>query len=215
MFKLPQDCTHLTHQQGKSQNSPIQPSTVCKLWNSRCSSWIQKRQRNQRSNCQHAMDHRKSEKVPEKHLLLLYWLCQSLWLCRSQQTEKFFKRWEYLTTWPASWEICMQVREQQLEPDMEQQTDSKLEKDYIVNIQHQRCIFSPWLFNLYGEDIKRNARLDEAEAGIKIAGRNISNFRYANDTTLMAEGEEELKNLLLKVKKLVKTQHSKSNHHGI
>ena len=61
----------------------------------------------------------------------------------------------------------------------------------------------------------RNAGLDEVEAGMKIVGRNINNFRYANDTTLMAEGEEELKNLLLKVKKLVKTQHSKSNHHGI
>ena len=57
--------------------------------------------------------------------------------------------------------------------------------------------------------------LDEVQAGIKIAGRNINKLRYADDTTLMAEGEEELKNLLLKVKKLVKTQHSKSNHHGI
>ena len=51
----------------------------------RCSSWISKRQRNQRSNCQHLLDHQKSKKVPEKHLLLLYWLCQSLWLCGSQQ----------------------------------------------------------------------------------------------------------------------------------
>ena len=67
----------------------------------------------------------KSKRVPEKHLLLLYLLCQSLWLCGSQQTEKFFKRWEYQTTWPASWEICMQVRKQQLELDMEQQTGSK------------------------------------------------------------------------------------------
>ena len=67
----------------------------------------------------------KSKRVPEKHLLLLYWLCQSLWLCGSQQTEKFFERWEYQTTWPASWEICMQVRKQQLELDMEQQTGYK------------------------------------------------------------------------------------------
>ena len=48
-----------------------------------------------------------SKRVPEKHLLLLYWLCQSLWLCGSQQTGKFFKRWEYQTTWPSSWAICM------------------------------------------------------------------------------------------------------------
>ena len=55
--------------------------------------------------------------VPEKHLLLLYWLCQSLWLCQSWQTGKFFKRWDYQTTLPSSWEICMQVRKQQLELD--------------------------------------------------------------------------------------------------
>ena len=69
--------------------------------------------------------HQKSKKIPEKHLLLLYWLCQSFWLCGSQQTEKFFKRWEYQTTWPASWEICMQVKKQQLELEMVQQTGSK------------------------------------------------------------------------------------------
>ena len=83
------------------------------------------RQRNQRSSCQHPLDHQKSKRVPEKHLLLLYWLYQSLWLCGSQQTGKFFKRWEYQSTRPASWEICMQVRKQQLELDMEQQTGSK------------------------------------------------------------------------------------------
>ena len=59
---------------------------------------------------------------------------------------------------------------------------------------------SPCLFNLYAEYIKQNARLDEAQAGIKIAGRNINNFRYADDTTLMAESEEQLKSLLMKVK---------------
>ena len=59
---------------------------------------------------------------------------------------------------------------------------------------------SPFLFNLYAEYIIRNARLDEAQAGIKIAGRNINNLRHADDTTLMAESEEEPKNLLMKVK---------------
>ena len=53
---------------------------------------------------------KKSKRVPEKHLLLLYWLCQSLWLCGSEQTGKFLKRWEHPTTWSASWEICMQVK---------------------------------------------------------------------------------------------------------
>ena len=64
----------------------------------------------------------------------------------------------------------------------------------------QGCILSPGLFNLYTEYIMRNARLDEAQAGIKIAGRNINNLRYADDTTLMPESEEELKSLLMKVR---------------
>ena len=62
------------------------------------------------------------------------------------------------------------------------------------------CILSPWLFSLYAEYITWNAGLDEAQAGIKIAGRNINNLRYADDTTLMAESKEELKSLLVKVK---------------
>ena len=65
---------------------------------------------------------------------------------------------------------------------------------------HQGCILSPCLFNLYTEYILRNTGLEEAQAGIKIAGRNISNLRYADDTTLMAESEDELKSLLMKVK---------------
>ena len=64
----------------------------------------------------------------------------------------------------------------------------------------QGCILSPCLFNLYAEYIMRNARLDEAQAGIKIAGGNINNLRYADDTTLMAKIEEELKSLLMRVK---------------
>ena len=66
----------------------------------------------------------------------------------------------------------------------------------------QGCILSPCFFNLYAEYIMRNPELEEAQAGIKIAGRNINNLRYADDTTLTAEGEEELKSLLMKLKKL-------------
>ena len=65
---------------------------------------------------------------------------------------------------------------------------------------HQGCILSPYLLNLYAEYIMQNARLDEAQAGIKIAGRNNNSLRYADVTTLMAESEEELKRLLMKVK---------------
>jgi len=65
---------------------------------------------------------------------------------------------------------------------------------------HQGCVLSPYLFNLHAEYIMRNAGLDEAQAGIKIARRNINNLRYADDTTLMAESEEEIKNVLMQVK---------------
>ena len=71
----------------------------------------------------------------------------------------------------------------------------------IGNRVHQGCILSPCLFNLYAEYIMRNAGLEETQAGIKIAGRNINNLRYADDTSLLAESEEELKSLLMKVKK--------------
>ena len=84
---------------------------------------------------------------------------------------------------------------------------------------HQGCILSPCLFNLYAEYIMGNSGLDEAQAGIKITGRNINNLRYADDTTLMAESEEELKSLLMKVKEerksWLKTQHSENEDHGI
>ena len=84
---------------------------------------------------------------------------------------------------------------------------------------HQGCILSPYLFNLHAEYIMRKAGLEKAQAGIKIAGRNINNLRYADDTTLMAESEEELKSLLMKVKviseKVGKAQHSENEDHGI
>ena len=89
----------------------------------------------------------------------------------------------------------MQVKKEQLESDMEQQDWFQIGKEEL-----QGCIFSPCLFNLYAEHIMWNARLNEAQAGIKIAGRNINNLRYADDITLMAESKEELKSLLMKVK---------------
>ena len=84
----------------------------------------------------------------------------------------------------------------------------------------QGCMLSPCLFNLYAEYIMRNAGLEETQAGIKIARRNINNLRYADDTTLMAESEEELKSLLMKMKKeseknWLKTQHSENEDLGI
>ena len=101
---------------------------------------------------------------------------------------KFFKRWEYQNTLSASWETCMQVNK------LETMGWLKIDKGVP-----QGCILSSCLFSLYAEYIIWNARLDEAQAGIKLAGRNISNFRYADYTTIMAESEE-LKILLMKVK---------------
>ena len=88
----------------------------------------------------------------------------------------------------------MQVRKQQLEQDMEHRQFPN--REGVCQIY----ILSPCLFNLYAEYIMRNAGLEAAEARIKIAGRNINNLRYGDDTTLMAESEEELKSLLMKVK---------------
>ena len=87
----------------------------------------------------------------------------------------------------------MQVKKQQLELDMEQWTGSKLGKEYIKAVYCHSV-------HLYAEYIMQNAGLDKAQAGIKTAGRNINNLRYADDTTLMAESEEELKSLLMKEK---------------
>ena len=89
----------------------------------------------------------------------------------------------------------MQIKRQQLEGNMEQWTGSKIGKGIC-----QGCILSSCLFNLYAECIMRNTGLEEAQARIKIAQRNINNLRYADETTLMAESEEELKSLLVKVK---------------
>ena len=108
---------------------------------------------------------------------------------------KFLERLEYQTTLPVSWEICIQVKKQQLEPDMEQQADSKLGKEYVKAVY---C--HPAFFNFYAEYIMQNAGLDEAQARIEISGRNINNLKYTDDTTLMVESEKELKSLLMKEK---------------
>ena len=106
---------------------------------------------------------------------------------------KFFKRWGYLTTLPASWETSSQettVRTGHGTTDW-----FKIGKGV-----HQGCILSPCLFNIHAKYIIWNAGLDDSQAGIKIPERNTNNFRYADDTSLMAESEEELKSLLLRVK---------------
>ena len=123
---------------------------------------------------------------------------------------KFLKRCKYQTTLPASREAYMQDKKQQLEPDMEQQTGSKLGKEHIL---------SPCLVNFYAEYIMWNAGQDESQAGIKIARRNTNHLRHSDDTTLMAEREEELNRLLMRAKvqwkSWLKAQHSKNKNYGI
>ena len=80
---------------------------------------------------QHLLDHRNSKRIPEKYMSAPLTTLKPLTVWITTNCGKFLKRWEYQTTWPASWEICMQVRKQQIEPDMKQQTGSKLGKEYV------------------------------------------------------------------------------------
>ena len=102
-------------------------------------------------------------------------------------------RQEYQTTLPASWETCMQVKKQPLELDMEQRTGSKLGKEYV------KGVYCHPAYLIYIQSTSWEM-LEEAQALIKIARRNINNLRYADNTTFMAESEEELKSFLVKVK---------------
>ena len=121
--------------------------------------------------------------------LLTMWKALTVWI--TTNCRKFWKRWEYQTTWPASWEVCMQVKKQQLEPDMEEQTGSKSEKEYIKAVychpayltcmQSTSCEMSGWTKH----------KLESRFLG-EIFLRYLW---YADDTTLMVESKEELKSL--------------------
>ena len=108
---------------------------------------------------------------------------------------KLLEIWEYQTILPVSWDTCMWIKKKQLEPFMEQLIGSRLRKEYWDS-----SLLSTFLFNLYAEHIMRNSWLDELQARIQKGGRNINNLRNADDNTLMAEGKEELKTLLMRVK---------------
>ena len=107
---------------------------------------------------------------------------------------KFFKRWDYPD------HLTCVLRNMYAGQEATVRTGHGTTDWFQIGRVSQRGILSPCLFNLYAERIMRNAGQDEAQAGIKISGRNISNLRYADDTTLMAESEDKLKSLLIKVK---------------
>ena len=135
------------------------------------------------------------KRIPEKYLLLLYWLCQSLWLCRSH------KQWKILQEMGIPDHLTCLLRNLHAGQEARVRTGHGTTDWFQIGKRvRQGCILSLCLFNLYAEYIMRNAGLDEAQAGIKIAGRNINNLRYANDTIFMVESEKELKSLLMKVK---------------
>ena len=155
---------------------------------------FRKRKRNQRSNCQCPLDHWKSKKVLEKRLFLLSDYAKTFDCVDHNKLWKIRKEMgipDHLTFFLRN--LCAgqeaTVRTGHGTTDCFQ----------VWKGVHQGCMFSPCLFNLYAEYIVWNAGLDEAQGGIKIARRNISNLLYADDTTLMAESEE-LKSLLMKVK---------------
>ena len=138
--------------------------------------------------------HGKSKRVPEKHLFLLYWLCQSLCVDHN-------KLWKILKEMRIPDLLTCLLRNLYTGQEATVQIGHGTTDWFqIGKAVHQSCILSPCLFNLYAEYIMRKTGLEEAQDGIKIAGRNISNLRYADDSTLMAESEEELKSLLMKVK---------------
>ena len=139
---------------------------------------------------------KKQESSRKKHLFLLYWLCQSLDFVDHNKLWKILKEMgipDHLT--------CL-LRNLSAGQEATVRTGhGTIDWFQIEKRVRQGCILSPCLFNLYAEHIMRNGGVDEAQAWIKIAGRNINNLRYADDTTLMAESEEELKSLLMKMKR--------------
>ena len=142
-----------------------------------------------------SLDHQKSKKIPEKHLFLLFEYAKAF------DCVDHNKLWKILKEMGIPENLTCLLR------------NLYAGQEAIVRTEHgttdwfqigkgvgQGCMLSPCLFNLYAEYIMRNAGLDKTQGGIKITHRNINNLRYADDTTLMAESEEELKSLLMKVK---------------
>ena len=123
---LKHNCTHLTCQQSNAQNSPRQISTVCEPWTSRCSSWKAEKAEEPEVKLPTSVGSSKKQESSRKtSISALLTMPKPLTLWITMNCGKFWKRWEFQTTWPASWETYMQVRKQQLELAMEQQTSSK------------------------------------------------------------------------------------------
>ena len=156
---------------------------------------VLERQRYQRSNCQHLLDHRKAREFQT-----------NIYFCFIDYA-KAFDGVNHNKLWKIPKQMGIPDHLTCLLRNLYTGQEATVRTGYgttdwlqIGTGVHQGCILTPYLFNLYPQYIMRNAGVDEAQAGIKIAGENINNLRYADDTTLKAESEEELKNLLKKVK---------------
>ena len=139
-----------------------------------------------------------SKHLPKQHLLWLHWLC------KASDCVNHRKLWNILTEMGIPDHLTCLLRNWHVGQEATVRTIHRT-TDWFKTGKwlHQGCVLSPCWFNLYAEYIRRNARLGEAQTGIKISGKNVNNHRYADDTTLMAESEEELSLLMkMKVKKL-------------
>ena len=141
----------------------------------------------------HSFGSQRKEGIPEKHLLLLHFLCERLCVDHN-------KLWKILQEMGIPDHLTCLLRNLYAGQEAIVRTGHGTRMTQNWEGIQQGCILSPCLFNLYAEFIMQNAGMDESQAGIKVAGRNINNLRCADDTTLVAESEEELKSLLRRVK---------------
>ena len=147
-------------------------------------------------NCRHLLDHRKGKRVPEKNICFCFIDYAKAFDCVDHN-----QLWKILKEMGIPDHLTCLLRNLYVGQEVTVRTGYRTTDWFQFGKGvGQGRILSPCLFNLYAEYIKRNAGLDEAQAGIKIAGKNINNLRYAGDTIFMAESEEELKSLLMKVK---------------
>ena len=152
-------------------------------------------QRNQRSNCQHLLNHQNTREF-QKNIYFCFIDYAKAFHCVDHN-----KLWKILKEMGIPDHLTWLLRNLYAGQEAVNRTGhGTTDWCQIGKGVHQGCVLSPYLFNFYAEYIMRNAGLEETQAGIKIAVRNINNLRYADDTTLMAESEEELKSLLMKVK---------------
>ena len=192
MFKLPHNITHLTSWQS---NAKFSKPGFNSTWTKNVQMFKLDLEKAEEPEISFPTSTEPSEKQESsrKTSTFPYCLCQSLWLCRSQQTVEKSSR--HGNTRPLD-----------LHPEKSGQAPTvrtghgTTDWFQIDKGVWQHCTLSPCLFNLYTEYIMQNARLDESQTGIRNAGRNINSLRYVHDTTLIAENEEELNSLLMRVK---------------